>query len=176
MNEMYDYRNCQSLFGYAYSVHLRSGGVCQLCGAGRNAEPSFDFWRQLTVEHIIGRKQGGYRNDIKRLISELLPESDADEQKELALAIDAANTITACSFCNATTSRYKTNSMRELIEEAISESRQPEAIIERIRAAIRQTLYDKRKNVAWKLKSVRSQYEKEFLPSLLFPPDHISAF
>jgi hypothetical protein len=45
----YDYRNCQSLFGYAAKVHERSGGVCQLCGAG-GPEVDFDFWRQLTVE------------------------------------------------------------------------------------------------------------------------------
>jgi hypothetical protein len=46
----YDYRNCQSLFGYAARVHERSGGVCELCGA-RSSVLDFDLWRQLTVEH-----------------------------------------------------------------------------------------------------------------------------
>ena len=53
----YDYRNCQSLFGYAAKVHERSGGVCQLCGAG-TAGLDFDLWRQMTVEHLIGESQG----------------------------------------------------------------------------------------------------------------------
>ena len=44
----YDYRNCQSLFGYATEVHQRSGGVCQLCDAGATGL-DFDLWRQLTV-------------------------------------------------------------------------------------------------------------------------------
>src|SRR5205807_243716 len=55
----YDYRNCQSLFGYAAKVHERSGGVCQLCSAGA-AGLDFDLWRQMTVEHLIGESQGGY--------------------------------------------------------------------------------------------------------------------
>jgi pentatricopeptide repeat protein len=41
------------LFGYAAKVHERSGGICQLCGAGR-VELAFDLWRQMTVEHLIG--------------------------------------------------------------------------------------------------------------------------
>ena len=41
----YDYRNCQSLFGYAAKVHERSGGVCQLCGAGTGGL-DFDLWRR----------------------------------------------------------------------------------------------------------------------------------
>ena len=31
----YDYRNCQSLFGYAAKVHERSGGVRQLAARAR---------------------------------------------------------------------------------------------------------------------------------------------
>ena len=50
----YGHRNCQSLFGYAAKVHERSGGVCQLCDAGA-VELGFDLWRQMTVEHLIGK-------------------------------------------------------------------------------------------------------------------------
>lgn len=39
----YDYRNCESLFGYAQSVHERSGGTCQLCGCGGGTEVEFDL-------------------------------------------------------------------------------------------------------------------------------------
>ncbi len=127
MSGEYNYRNCQSLFGYAYDVHQRSGGICQLCGAG-GAEPSFDLWRQLTVEHLIGKKQGGYLKDIKHLVSEFFPELDATAQVKLARAIDAKNTVTACSFCNSSTSRNVSISMRELVAAAVSDSRQPEAM------------------------------------------------
>ena len=34
MKGTYDYRNCESLFGYAASAHVRSGSICQLCGCG----------------------------------------------------------------------------------------------------------------------------------------------
>jgi hypothetical protein len=169
MSEEYNYKNCQSLFGYAYGVHLRSGGVCQLCGAGDKA-PSFDLWRQLTVEHLIGRTQGGYLKDVKQLVSEFLPEINAAEHKELSLAIDAANTVTACSFCNSTTSRDVSNiTMRDLIAFAASESRSSKGIIELISAKTREILEIKKNNVAWKLKSIRSQYEKGFLPSISSP-------
>ncbi len=162
----YNYKNCQSLFGYSYAVHLRSGGVCQLCGAG-SKEQSFDFWRQLTVEHVIGKKQGGYLKDIRKLVSELFPELGAAERNELSLAIDAVNTVTACSFCNSTTSRNASSvSMRELVSSAASESRNPAAIIKRVATATREILEKKQADVAWKLKSIRSQYEKGFLPSV----------
>jgi len=165
MDEEYDYRNCQSLFGYAYAVHQKSGCVCQLCGSG-GTQQSFDWWRQLTVEHIIGRKQGGYLKEIKQLISELLPELDATEQEELARKIHDENTVTACSFCNSTTSRSKTDSMRYLVVSAISENRQPAAIAERIHTELQKILDKKRKDVAWKIISIKKQYEKHFLPSL----------
>jgi hypothetical protein len=72
----YDYRNCASLFGYSAEAHDRSGGVCQLCLAGGN---NFDFWRQLTVEHLIGQSQGGYLAQIKELVSEIFPDLNAAE-------------------------------------------------------------------------------------------------
>jgi hypothetical protein len=53
----YDFRNCTSLFGYSAAVHVRSGGSCELCDAGDSSD--FDWWRQLTVEHLIGEGQGG---------------------------------------------------------------------------------------------------------------------
>jgi hypothetical protein len=72
--ETYDYRNCQSLFGYAADVHERSGGICQLCGCG-SREPDFDLWRQMTVEHLVGESQGGYRGQIERALVARFPTS-----------------------------------------------------------------------------------------------------
>ena len=59
MQKPYDYRNCQSLFGYALNVHRRSGCVCQFCGCSAGEQVDFDVWRQMSVEHIIGRKTSG---------------------------------------------------------------------------------------------------------------------
>lgn len=102
----YDYRNCQSLFGYAAAVHARSGGICALCGYGE-AGIDFDRWRQLTVEHLIGESQGGYRRQIEIDLGRRFPDLAREQVKDRAGDIDAANTVTACSFCNSTTSRFR---------------------------------------------------------------------
>jgi hypothetical protein len=90
--KQYNYRDCQSLFGYSAEVHQRSGGVCQLCGAG-SVELDFDLWRQMTVEHLIGESQGGYRPQIADRLAHRFPEWSAAEIVQLA----AANTVTACA-------------------------------------------------------------------------------
>lgn len=164
----YNYKNCQSLFGYAYTVHLRSGGICQLCGAGETGH-SFDLWRQLTVEHLIGKKQGGYLKDIRKIVNEVFPELEVSEQSNLAGAIDAVNTVTACSFCNSSTSRDKSSiSMKELVASAAGKSRNPIEIVEMVSKATQEILKRKRADVDWKLKSIRSQYDKEFLPAVAY--------
>lgn len=165
----YNYKNCQSLFGYAYAVHLRSGGICELCGAGKKGL-SFDLWRQFTVEHLIGKKQGGYLKDIRKIVEDFFPDMGVEDQSNLASAIEAANTVTACSFCNSTTSRNRASiSMKELVLSAISESREPLAVVTMVSKATQEILESKRAEVAWKLKSIRSQYENEFLPSVASP-------
>jgi hypothetical protein len=88
-----------------------------LCGAGREAV-NFDLWRQLTVAHLIGQSQGGYLKEIGQSVREQFPELDDDEVARLVRQIDETNTVTACSFCNSTTSRMKCDrSMGELIRE-----------------------------------------------------------
>ena len=88
----YDYRNCQSLFGYAARVHERSGGVCQLCGAG-TAGLDFDLWRQMTVEHLIGESQGGYLRQIASSLADRFPGLVPGEIATIAAKIDAANKL-----------------------------------------------------------------------------------
>ena len=68
MHKPYDYRNCQSLFGYALNVHKRSGCVCQFCGCSAGEQVDFDVWRQMSVEHIIGRIKGGDVRDVRWLL------------------------------------------------------------------------------------------------------------
>jgi len=160
----YDYRNCQSLFGYAAQVYLRSGGICQLCGTG-NEELDFDLWRQLTVEHLIGESQGGYLKAIRSALDKRFADMDAAERGSLASRVDAANTVTACSFCNATTSRTRSEvSMSDAI--ATAPDGPVEAVYTHITKDLDQILESKRADVAWKLLSVRSQFDEVVCPAL----------
>ena len=80
----------------------KNGLAGSIGSADRSPAPStFDLWRQLTVEHLIGEPQGGY---LRRLAA-TIPGLGAIALAELAGHIDAANTVTACSFCNSMTSR-----------------------------------------------------------------------
>ena len=160
----YDYRNCQSLFGYAAKVHERSGGVCQLCGAG-TAGLDFDLWRQMTVEHLIGESQGGYLRQISASLADRFPELGLAERAGLAAQIGAANTVTACSFCNATTSRAQAPaSMTTLIETAPDGT--PEQVRRHVTAGLDGILAAKRNDVAWKLASVRRVFDSGVAPGL----------
>jgi len=159
----YNYRNCKSLFGYAYNVHLRSGGVCQLCGCGGEAL-TFDLWRQLTVEHLIGKTQGGYLKDIRRSVAERFPELDPQAREHLVSSIDAANTVTACSFCNSTTSQAQwTESMHELIQRAPDDPATAQAFVA---ASLAKVLEKKRAEVQWKLASVNDAFAQQVLPAI----------
>ena len=152
------------MFGYAAKVHERSGGVCQLCGAGA-AGPDFDLWRQMTVEHLIGESQGGYHSQILASLAGRFPGLSAAEHAELAAQIDAANTVTACWFCNATTSRAQApTSMTALIETAPDGT--PKEIRRHVTAGLDGILAAKRKEVAWKLASVRKAFDSRVAPSL----------
>jgi len=160
----YDYRNCQSLFGYAARVHERSGGVCQLCGAGADGL-DFDLWRQMTVEHLIGESQGGYLRQISANLADRFPGLSAAEHAGLSAQIDVANTVTACSFCNATTSRAQApTSMTSLIETAPDGT--PEDIRRHVTVGLDGILAAKRKDVAWKLASVRRAFDSRVAPCL----------
>lgn len=160
----YDHRDCQALFGYAAKVHDRSGGVCQFCGAGA-VGLDFDLWRQMTVEHLIGKSQGGYRDQISVSLTGRFPGLSAVEVAELAGLIDAANTVTACSFCNATTSRAQAPvSMTSIIEAAPDGP--PEQVFSHVTAGLGAILAGKRRDVAWKLASVRKVFDSQVAPRL----------
>ena len=161
----YDYRNCSSLFGYSAEVHRRSGGVCQLCGAGAGGL-DFDFWRQLTVEHLIGQGQGGYLKQIRDRLTERFPGMAPGDHRQLAGRIDAANTVTACQFCNATTSRTVAPvSMTDAIMGAPDGTE--EDIFEWVTRDLAVALESKRETVRWKLASVRRAFDELIAPDLL---------
>lgn len=157
----YNYKNCQSLFGYSAQVHARCKAKCQLCGCG--GEPiSFDLWRQLTVEHLIGKSQEGYLFQIKSLVDEFYPELSSQDSNSLATAIDQLNTVTACQFCNSTTSRdVCSTSMREIFTQSGSR----ESLIHRVKVICNEILLSKRENVRWKLEAVREAFECQVVKS-----------
>lgn len=160
----YDVRNCQSLLGYAAEVHRRSGAVCQLCGCGAGPEVQFDLWRQLTVEHLIGGSQGGYPGEIRRALEQRFPDRPAEELEALVRKIHDANTITACHFCNSSTSReqapYK---MGDLIRRS---PREPDDILQAVGRALEEVLEYKRAKVRWKVAALRNAFASQVEPDL----------
>lgn len=52
---------------------------CALCDCGGEPLP-FEMWRQMTVEHLIGKSQQGYLKDIRGLVRTRFPESTESEQ------------------------------------------------------------------------------------------------
>ena len=160
----YNYKNCQSLFGYAADVHIRCECTCQLCGCGGNPL-DFDLWRQMTVEHLIGKSQGGYLNQIRKEVTNKFPFLLISEVEELAKKIDAINTVTACQFCNSTTSRDISEvSMYDLI--STSEST-PADVIENVAQACAVILKEKQESVKWKIESVKAAFYKYVAPKIV---------
>ncbi|HAS6346100.1 TPA: hypothetical protein I7243_22930 [Vibrio vulnificus] len=157
----YNYKNCQSLFGYSAEVHVRCKGVCQLCGCGGSLD--FDLWRQMTVEHLIGKSQGGYTKQIIIEIESKFPSLTFAESNSLAKKIDALNTVTACQFCNSTTSReFSHISMSDLIKNGKS----PADVLKSVGETCQNILEQKRSKVEWKLASVREAFEKHVVPKI----------
>lgn len=153
----YNYRNCQSLFGYSAEVHIRCNGRCQLCGCG-GPPLDFDLWRQMTVEHLIGKSQGGYLNEIRLLVDAKFSDYTDVEKEKLARKIDAANTVTACQFCNSTTSRDSNDvSMHDLFAASKPDSK---AILKSVEMVCKEILKRKQQSVRWKLESVREAFQE----------------
>jgi hypothetical protein len=157
----YNYKNCQSLFGYAASVHIRSEGKCQLCGCG-GSPLDFDQWRQMTVEHLIGKKQHGYLKDIHLAVISRFPDLSPEESKLLSQRLDIHNTVTACSFCNSTTSRdINEKNMHDLLKEAQGDIADIEAYVA---SQLQLILERKRSEVRWKISSVKEAFLNEISP------------
>jgi len=82
----------------------------------------------------------------------------------MAWRINAANTITACSFCNSTTSRDRNEkTMEEILTEAAGTS---EEVLAQVIQQLSAILEKKRADVRWKLDSVRDAFEVEVRPQL----------
>ena len=157
MSKEYDYRNCQSLFGYAAKVHLRCGYRCQFCGCG-GAPVDFALWRQFTVEHVIGKSQGGYVGELRAAVRHRFPTLSRHEQDQLVEQIDEANTVSACGFCNAMTSR---NHHEKNMFELLAHDGNPADVLSRTKDSLQSILDAKRSAVKWKLASVRAAFDRE---------------
>jgi hypothetical protein len=162
----YDARGCASLFGYAAKVHERSGGICQLCGCFDGPDADFDSWRQLSVEHIIGRKHGGDRSDIKKGVKRRIfsPPLPSERTAEVIDLIDAMNTVSACSFCNSMTSRMTAKlNLGRIIEETPGGDAE---LLQAVEAATQAELALKREDVGRKLESIRRVFKADVMPGL----------
>ena len=136
---------------------------CQLCGCG-GAPLNFDLWRQMTVEHLIGKSQGGYLTQIKEIVKKRFPEISKEEQERIANQIDTFNTVTACSFCNSTTSRKKNlKSMEDLLFES---NGTVNAVLAHIKKSLQEVLEQKRMEVKWKLQSIEQAFKIEVLDKM----------
>jgi hypothetical protein len=165
METPYNVSGLQSLFGYGRVTHERSGGICQLCGCGAGLEIDFDLWRQFTVEHLIGEGQGGYPLRIKAAVDAKFAHLSDYERQALAGRIHAANVVTACQFCNSTTSRDRAPfTMEEVIAELPLD---PDEALIAVAEKLQTILDKKRANVEWKLRSVYQEFCSEIRPALL---------
>jgi len=157
--ETYDYRNCQSLFGYALDIHKRHNCVCQLCGCGGNKATDFDIWRQMSVEHLIGKSQGGYKAEIRASIDERFPTLPEADRETFAERLNEANTISACRFCNSTTSRDRyRKTMHDFIFEAKGD---PEAVINQVISNLGEVLQAKQQAAKCKIDAIRIAFNEK---------------
>ncbi len=169
MIKKYNHKNCQSLFGYAAATHKRCKWQCQLCGAGGLSAGS-KFWRQLTVEHLIGRSDGGYRKDknapidINRLVDANFQAYTEGEKNDLVKKIDELNTVTACQLYNSTTSRFKAEEKHTMANLFKESGNCRELLIKKIGEACSDILRQKKEKVRWKLVSVEDAFKKYIIP------------
>ncbi len=161
----YDEKGLQSLFGYGRAAHQRSGGICQLCGCGAGPDVDFDLWRQFTIEHVIGESQGGYPPRIRAAVDSKFAHLSEPARRELIARIHEANIVTACQFCNSTTSRDRAAfSMEDVIADLPGD---PEEALVALANRLQQILDAKRETVRWKLRSVYRGFREGIEPVLL---------
>jgi len=162
---IYNIKDCQSLFGYAFETHKRYKGVCQLCGAGKNGL-SFDIFRQMTVEHIIGKSQGGYISGIKSCFKKYFPKYEASKVKTLSKSIEFENMVTSCQFCNSMTSRYVSDvSMDRLFSESTGKSE--EELLEHVKTELNKILKAKKEYLKSKQDAVRAGFDEVMKPHII---------
>lgn len=165
MEKPYDESGLQSLFGYGRAAHERSGGICQLCGCGAGPDIDFDLWRQFTIEHLIGEGQGGYPPRIRLAVDAGFAHLPEPDRASLAARIHEANIVTACQFCNSTTSRDRAAFTMEDVIVGLPDD--PEEALVAVTEKLQRILETKREKVRWKLRSVHRSFQEKIRPALL---------
>lgn len=136
------------------------------CGLGsRLGRLDFDLWRQMTVEHLIGDSQGGYPRAIRASLLQRFPDLAPAECDELVSVIDESNTVSACSFCNSTTSR--TRAPRGMDDLILNTPGGPGEVVAAITAETEAVLAVKRGDVRWKIESVRMAFNETLATKML---------
>jgi len=118
---------------------------------------SFDLWRQLTVEHVLGASQGGYLKELRQAVERRFPELLPQDHEKIVLTIDEMNTVTACNFCNSTTSRDRNE--KSMVDLLAAEGT-PEDVLAEMRLALAHIIESKRTNATWKLASIREAFDR----------------
>ena len=146
-------------------AHKRSGGICQFCRCNAGATVSYDLWRQMTIEHVIGKKRGGDLKEITIAISERFPEITSTYRNRLVQRITEANTITACSLCNSLTSQHGKNGKKiaDMLREATGT---PDEVVNQVLVEIANLFEAKRAEVDYKHEAIRDAFEKLVEPDL----------
>lgn len=161
--EPYNYKSCSSLFGYSAKVHIRFKAQCQLCGCGGGNPPDFDLWRQMTVEHLIGKSQGGYLKQIEQSTRDRFPQYSSKDIELLSEKIDELNTVSCCQFCNSTTCRDTSDiSMYELIKNG----KDRESILISIEQNCKKILKEKQETVTSKLEVIKEAFQNEVVSKI----------
>jgi hypothetical protein len=113
----------------------------------------------MTVEHLIGKSQGGYLKQIRAAVATRFPDLSPPACENLSQRIDALNTVSACGFCNSTTSRdVSQKTMPEILNEAQGTVEEVETYVA---AELQRVLERKRMDVQWKLASVKEAFQRE---------------
>lgn len=118
----------------------------------------------MTVEHLIGRSDGGYIDQIREAVAERFPNLSQDQKDKLTQQLDRLNTVSACSFCNSTTSHDRSEKgMADLLNETKGN---PKELLKAVKHYLKKVLERKRKAVRWKLDSVKQAFENEIRPTI----------
>ena len=126
----------------------------------------------MTVEHLIGRTQGGYLEQIRQSVEIGFQNLSIEERSALAVEIDNLNRVTSCSFCNSMTSQsINGKSMLELIQDARGNSTH---FLELLRKELEEVLQRKRMEVQHKLQSVRQAYKEQVCTPIKAPKESFS--
>jgi hypothetical protein len=109
--------------------------------------------------------RGGYPPRIRSAVESRFPHLPEAERASLTKRIHEANIVTACQFCNSTTSRDRAPFTMEDVIAALPDD--PEEALPVAAEKLQAVLEVKRQTVRWKLRSVNRGFRESIRPALL---------